>query len=183
MAKLVSKTYGDALFDVAVEDNTLDALLAEVEAVTGILHSNEEYIGLLSHPRLAVEEKVSLIEKAFKGNVSDTLLGFLMTITSKGRFTEIFDILDYFTMKVWEEKKIGVAYITSAKELSSKQKKEIEEKLLATTKYVEFRMNYAVDESLIGGLVIRIGDRVVDSSVKTKLANMAKELSKIQLKA
>lgn len=183
MAKLVSKTYGDALFDVAVEDNTLDDLLAEVEAVTDILHSNEEYIGLLSHPRLAVEEKVSLIEKAFKGKVSDTLLGFLMTITGKGRFTEIFDILDYFVMRVWEEKKIGVAYVTSASELSSQQKKEIEEKLLATTKYVEFRMNYAVDKAIIGGLVIRIGDRVVDSSVRTKLANMAKELSKIQLKA
>ena len=183
MAKLVSKTYGDALFDVAVEDNTLDDLLAEVEAVTEILHSNEEYLGLLSHPRLAVEEKVSLIEKAFKGKVSDTLLGFLMTVTGKGRFAEIFDILDYFVKRVWEEKKIGAAYVTSASELSGKQKKEIEEKLLSTTKYVEFRMNYEVDKDLIGGLVIRIGDRVVDSSVRTKLANMAKELSKIQLKA
>ena len=71
--------------------------------------------------------------------------------------------------------------MTSATELSDQQKKDIEAKLLATTSYVEFRMKYAVDKSLIGGMVIRIGDRVVDSSVKTKLETMARELSKIQL--
>ena len=60
-------------------------------------------------------------------------------------------------------------------------KSEIEAKLLETTSYVEIRTRYEVDESLIGGMVIRIGDRVVDSSVKSKLEKMARELNKIQL--
>lgn len=181
MAKLISKTYGEALFEVAVEDGTLDTMLEEVEAVLEVLKSNEEYISLLDHPKIPVEEKVSLIEKAFKGNVSDELVGFIVTIADKGRFSEIEGILEYFIDRVWEEKKIGVACVTSATELSDQQKKDIEAKLLATTSYVEFRMKYAVDKSLIGGMVIRIGDRVVDSSVKTKLETMARELSKIQL--
>ena len=181
MAKLVSKTYGEALFEVAVEDGTLDSMLEEVEAVLEVLKSNEEYISILNHPRIPIEEKVSMIEEAFKEKVSDELVGFLVTITEKGRFAEIESILSYFIERVWEEKKIGVACVTSATELSEQQKKDIEEKLLATTSYVEFRMNYDVDKSLIGGMVIRIGDRVVDSSVKTKLETMARELSKIQL--
>ena len=61
------------------------------------------------------------------------------------------------------------------------QKDEIVKKLLETTHYVEIEMNYEVDASLIGGMVIRIKDRVVDSSIKTKLNNMAKSLSEIQL--
>ena len=58
----------------------------------------------------------------------------------------------------------------------------MEKRLLETTRYVAFEMNYQVDADLIGGMVIRIGDRVVDSSVRTKLDRMARELSKIQLK-
>ena len=62
------------------------------------------------------------------------------------------------------------------------QKAAVEKRLLATTKYVKFEMHYDVDAALIGGMVIRIGDRVVDSSVKTKLYDLTRELSKIQLK-
>ena len=69
-----------------------------------------------------------------------------------------------------------MAYVTSAMELSQARKKEIEEKLLSTTSYKSMEMNYSVDESLIGGLVIRIGDRVVDSSIKTKLEGLKREL-------
>lgn len=181
MAKLVSKTYGEALFEVAVEEGTLDTMLEEVEAVLQVLKENEEYISLLTHPKIPVEEKTAMVETSFKDRVSSELTGFLVTIVDKGRFSEIEDILSYFILRVWEEKKIGVACVTSAVTLSDEQKKEIEEKLLETTSYSEFRMNYRVDSSLIGGIVIQIGDRVVDSSVKTKLENMAKELNKIQL--
>ena len=66
--------------------------------------------------------------------------------------------------------------------LSDSQKEQIKKKLLETTKYVEFELHYDVDESLIGGMVIRIGDRVVDSSVKSRLMTLTRELSKIQLK-
>ena len=58
---------------------------------------------------------------------------------------------------------------------------ELEKKLLETTKYVEFEIDYTVDNSLIGGMVIRIGDRIVDNSIKTRLYELTKELSKIQL--
>ena len=67
-------------------------------------------------------------------------------------------------------------------ELNAVQKEKVEEKLLKTTHYEAFEMHYEVDESLIGGMVIRIGDRVVDSSVKQKLSQLTRELSKIQLK-
>ena len=57
----------------------------------------------------------------------------------------------------------------------------VTDKLLATTKYVEFEMNYNVDKSIIGGIIIRIGDRVFDSSIKSQLDNLTKQLKKIQL--
>ena len=65
--------------------------------------------------------------------------------------------------------------------LSDEQKERVESRLRDTTDYVSFEITYNVDESLIGGMVIRIGDRVVDSSIKTKIDEIAKNLKKIQL--
>ena len=177
MAKLVSKTYGEALFEVAVEEGTIDSTLEEVQIVLDVIEANEQYIKLLTHPKLPVEQKVSLVEQVFAGKASDTLTGFMVTIVEKGRFSEIEKILTYFIDKVREYKKIGVAYVISAVELSKDEKQEIVQNLLNTTSYVEFIMNYSVDASV----VIRIGDRVVDSSIRSKLNRMAKELSQVQL--
>ena len=67
--------------------------------------------------------------------------------------------------------------MASAVELSDAQKKAIEQKLIETTIYETMEIDYSVDKSLIGGLVIRIEDRVVDSSIKTKLENMSRSLA------
>lgn len=73
--------------------------------------------------------------------------------------------------------------MTTAMELSDAQKAAVVKRLLETTKYVTFEMHYEVDSAIIGGMMIRIGDRVVDSTVRTKLYDLTRELSKIQLKA
>lgn len=181
MAKLVSKTYGEALFEVAVENGTVDSLLEEVEAVLELLNTNGEYVKLLTHPKLPAEEKVSLLEQAFRNKVSEDLFGFLATVAHKGRFREIQSILSYFVDMVREYQGVGVAYVTSAITLTETQQTEIVDRLLATTSYEKFIMHYDVDPLLIGGVVIQIGDRVVDSSIRTKLSQMGKELSQIQL--
>lgn len=181
MAKLVSKTYGDALFEVSVEEGTIDSMMEEVEAVQNIFRENQEYVPLLNHPKISLEEKLAILDEAFQGKISNELMGLLTTVVEKGRVSEVESILDYFMQEVREYKKIGTACVTSAVPLSDGQKADIEKRLLETTSYESFRMEYQVDAGLIGGLVIKIGDRVVDSSIRTKLGSMARDLSKIQL--
>ncbi len=181
MAKLVSKTYGEALFELAMEKNTLDVIQEESIAVLEIFKQNEELAKLLNHPKISKEEKITVIENVFKGRASDTIVGFLILIVEKGRYNEINQIFTYFLEQVKEFKKIGVAYVTSATPLTAEQCRKVEERLLATTKYIEFEMHFNVDADLIGGMIIRIGDRVVDSSIRTKLNQMTQTLSKVQL--
>lgn len=176
MAKLVSKTYGEALFDLAQEENRLDDVNKEVQAVFDALKENSDFMRLLNHPKVTVEEKIKVVESVFKGRVSDTMTGFLVLVVEKGRNGQLPEILNYFSDKVREFKNIGVASVTSAVELDEKQKAAVEKKLLEVTKYVSFETKYEVDKSLIGGMVIRIGDRVVDSSIRTRIDNMAKTL-------
>lgn len=181
MAKLVSKVYGDALFEAAMEKQVTDTVFEEVSALQVIFQENPDLVRTLNHPKIVKEEKISILENIFSGKVSDELMGFLTIIVDKGRQNDIPSIFTYFMEKVKEYKKIGTAYVSSAVELKEDQKAQIKGKLLSTTEYKEFEMVYNVDPSLIGGLVIRIGDRVVDSSIKTQLYELKKDLSRLQL--
>ncbi len=181
MAKLVSKVYGDALFSLAVEEAKADTLLPEVRALSEALNEDDDLLSLMNHPKIVKEEKVKVIEDTFRGRVSDELTGLLRILVEKDHSSEIPAVLSYFIDQVKEYKNIGTAFVCSAAELSEAQKDAVKQKLLDTTKYVEFEMNYQVDPSLIGGMTIRIGDRVVDSSVKSKINKLRRELSAIQV--
>jgi F-type H+-transporting ATPase subunit delta len=182
MAKLVSNTYGDALFELALEENKIDSLQEEVDAVLIALRENEDLSKLMNHPKITKEEKVALVEDIFKGRVSMELTGLLRMVTQKGHYNQMQSVLEYFLGRVKEHKNIGTAFVTTAVELYDAQKAAVEKRLLETTKYVEFEIHYRVDAAVIGGMVIRIGDRVVDSTIKTKLHDLTRELTKIQLK-
>lgn len=181
MAKLISGTYGEALFQLAVEENKEDQFLEEVTALQQILAENGEFSNLMNHPKISGEEKEEVLKNVFKGRISDELTGFLLLILQKDRYGELDDILDFFIAKIKEHKGIGTAYVTTALSLKDEQKKEIEKKLLDTTSYREMEINYIVDQDLIGGMVIRIGDRVVDSSIRTKLEHLTKDLADLQI--
>lgn len=181
MAKLVSKTYGDALFELAKEQDKIDDFAQEVKSVQTALAQNPEFSKLMNHPKVGKDEKLQVVKEVFDTRADKELVGFLRLIVEKDRYNEIDEILSYFIARVKEEKQIGVAYVTSAVKLSEIQKKLVEEKLIETTSYKEMEMNFSVDESLIGGLVIRIGDKVVDSSIKSKLSELTKQLMNIQL--
>lgn len=182
MAKLVSKTYGDALFELAVESGQIDEMLSEAKEVVTILEANGELSKLMNHPKIVKEEKIEILEQIFKNRISNEVLGMMRMLVSKSHYGDMQSVFAYFIDQVKEYKNIGTAYVTSALPLSEIQKLQIQEKLLETTKYVSFDISYDVDESLIGGMIIRIGDRVVDSSVRSKLQKLSRDLSKIQLK-
>ena len=181
MAKLVSKVYGDALFETAMERDEVDTLFEEVNVLVPILKDNPELLTLLGNPQVVKEEKVAIIHQIFDHKVAEDLMGFLTIIVEKDRQKDLIPIFEYFIGTVKEFKKIGAAYVTSAVELKAEQKAGLLEKLLASTPYVEFEMHYEVVPELLGGMVIRIGDHVVDSSIKTRLYELKKELSALQL--
>ena len=181
MAKLISGTYGEALFQLAVEENKEDQFLEEVLTLQKILAENKEFSNLMNHPKISREEKEGVLKTVFQDRLSDELTGFLLVILQKERYGEIDAILSYFVDKIKEYKGIGTAYVTTAVSLREDQKKEIEKKLLDTTSYNEMEMHFGEDQALIGGMVIRIGDRVVDSSIRTKLERLTKEMSELQI--
>lgn len=183
MAKLVSQVYGDALFELAKEENRTDEFWEEAQALREILQENIRLVQMMVHPEIIKEEKIQMLTTVFGDRISDEMLELMRMVVEKNHFAQMEQILAYFTERVMEDKNIGLATVITPMELTEAQKRQVEKRLLETTQYVSFRMKYEVDADLIGGMVIRIGDRVVDSSIRTKIYNLSRELSKIQLKA
>ena len=183
MAKLIAGTYGDALFELAVEQNLTDSVMQEIDFLQTVLKENSDFEKILMHPEIPKQKKLQLIENVFKGRISDALTGFLRIVVTKGRYENLPDIFAYFIARVKEYKKIGIAQVVSAIPLRDEQKQKIEQKLLETTHYETMEIDDKVEESSIGGLMIRIGDRVVDSTIRSKLSALTGSLMKISLES
>lgn len=186
MAKLVSKTYGEALFGLALEKEeartgAAQEMLQEVLALREILDSNPKFNVLMRHPGISKTEKLGVVQEVFQGRVSQELYEFLKLTVTKDRYQDLRSILDYFVGKMKEYQKIGVAYVATAVRLTDAREKQIEKRILETAPYESLEMHFTVEPELIGGMVIRIGDRVVDSSIRSKLNDLTKQLLQIQL--
>jgi len=181
MAKLISSTYADALFELAIEQNKTGEWKEEIEAIKTILHDNPQFGELMSHPRVLKEEKLKLAEEAFAGKADPEIVGLIRIIIEKDRYTQIDAIFDDFIDSVKEYEGIGVAWVTTATELTQTQKDAVEKKLLDTTDYKTMEMHYLTDASVIAGMTIRIGDRVVDSTVRTRLNELTRSLLQAQV--
>lgn len=180
MAKLVSKVYGEALFELACERDEIQNVWEESKALLQLLDENKELQDVMNHPSMSAEAKRQLLEKLLKDQLSNTMMGFLDILVRKGRFSELQAILAYYDVEAKEHFHVGVAYVSTAVELDQTMKEKVEKKLLSLTEYETFEMHYIVDKELIGGMVIRIGDRVLDDSIRHKLDKMSAGLNKLR---
>jgi F-type H+-transporting ATPase subunit delta len=181
MAKLISKTYGEALYEVATETGREEEFLNELNEVVKVMEDNADFGRLILHPSIPKQEKLRFTGEVFRGRLSDEMVGFLLTLVEKERFSSLKAIAEYYTQRYKEAKGIGVAYVTTPSPLGDAGRASVEAKLLETTDYKQMEMHYETDPDLIGGIIIRIGDRVADGSVRNKLNELKQELLQVQL--
>ena len=135
MAKLVSKTYAQALFELAVEEGKTTDFLEEAVALLEVLRSNAEFGQFMNHPKIQKEDKLEVVKNVFREKLSREMLGFLVTIVEKDRYSEIEAILGEVISSIKEYNNIGTAYVTTAIAINDQEKQDIESRLLATTRY------------------------------------------------
>ena len=124
MAKLVSKVYGEALFEAAVDHGNAIQLMNETAQLEKILEDNPDFDKLMKHPGIPKQEKLSMVEQVFRGRVSDDLTEFLKIVVTKERYGSLKAIFAYFTELVRESEKMGTAYVDTAVELTEAQKQD-----------------------------------------------------------
>ncbi len=178
MAKLVSKTYAKALFELAVEGQMVDQILAEYEFVKDSFDEFPEFLEIVKSPKIQVDEKIKILEETFGEKVSDTLINFFKILVDKKRSNVIRDVYDDFNVFVNEEKGLVVARVESVIPLEANEIEALEAKLSKVTGKT-VTIDNVINPDIMGGLVVKVGDKVVDGSVKHKLENLKHELAEI----
>lgn len=178
MAKLVSKTYAEALFEVALEENKVDLFLEELDFVVGAFKMHPEFFTLFKSPQINIVEKKEMIAEAFKGKLSDEISNFLKIILDKNRGYYIEQIKNQYENMLNKHKGIIKAIATTAIPLNDEDSLKLKEKLEKLTGK-NIKLTNKIDESLLGGVLVRIGDKVIDGTIKGRLDEVKESLSQI----
>ncbi len=180
MASLIPKKYGSALYQLAVEQDSVLKYEEEIIHLRQILIENTDLMDVLNHPKVLQDDKIALIEEVLTDRVLREIVGLLVLLIKKNREAYSLQVLDYFLEQAKAYKKIVTAYVTSAIALSKMQKDEIKQKL-EDIQNQTVEVKEEVNPDIIGGLIIRIGDRIMDNSIQGKVKRLAKHLEAIQL--
>lgn len=174
--RTVSRRYAEALIMIAAENNSLAQMEKELAIVRdGILLSGTGLKELLEDPRVLPEEKKKNIKNAVRNQVGPIVANFLYLLVDKGREGLLPDILREFGAYADRLRNIVEAEVRSAVQITDKDFRELEQRLCkAAGKKV--RLTRVIDTSLIGGLVVQMGDTVIDGSVVKRLALLKKHL-------
>jgi len=169
MEKLGS-LYASALFDLALENGTVDAALEQAVLLRDAIE-DEQYSRMLTHPHITAAEKQELLRTAFAGHIQDDLLGFLFLATEKNREVCIIPALSGLIGMIERHMKKTTANITTATELDDNQISEMKEMLSEKLdKTVDISLN--VDPSIIGGPYVFVDGYYIDWTIRTRLRDL-----------
>ncbi|WP_435257890.1 F0F1 ATP synthase subunit delta [Thioclava sp. FR2] len=175
----IAARYAAAVFDLAKEAKALKALEADTDALAAALDASADLKSLIASPVVSREDQARAIGAvAAKMKVSDLVANTLQLMASKRRLFVLPQMLADLAARIAEDKGEVTAEVTSAAELSADQAK----KLAATLKArvgKDVKLKTAVDESLIGGLVVKLGSTMIDTSVKARLAALQNAMKEV----
>ncbi len=173
----IAVRYAQALFDLAKGKNQIDEQLAELLKAQLILRDHSALAKALQSPTIPSAAKKSILEKVFKGRISDTTLYTFYVMVNKNREAYLDPIIENYRELVRQNRGQVEVVVQSPAALGAPLAKQLEEKMRAYTgKQVELK--FEVVPELLGGVVIRIGDRIIDGSVRHQLNQIHERLSK-----
>jgi F-type H+-transporting ATPase subunit delta len=164
----VARRYAKALMGLAEELNKVDDTLRDLDLIRGILRGSREFRLLVANPVVSVPKKLAIFEELLAGRVGSETLIFVNLLVSKHREALLLDVIEQFD--VLRDEKFGIANVDvkSAIEFSPVQEKNLQGELERYTGK-KVRVHFSLDEGIKGGLVVQVGDTVLDASIRHQL--------------
>ena len=162
--------YAGALFELALESKALDAVKADLEKFEQLLADNPDLSRLVRSPVFGAEEQLRALSAILdKAGIKGTAANFLRVITTNRRLFAVRDMIRAFRALVARHRGEVTAQITVAEKLSDKNFDALKDALKSVTGGKDIDFDVKIDPSIIGGLIVKVGSRMVDSSLRTKL--------------
>lgn len=175
MAELVSKRYALALFEAGCELDKIDAFKDELTLLKDVFKREDRLMDILGHPRIDKSEKKDLIDKLFKDKISDQMLNFLYILVDKRRESHLLDIEESYEGLYNEHKNIVKVVAKTAIPMEDKAKIKLSN-VLSEKLDKTIELTNEVDPSLMGGVLLKIADKLIDGSLKGQLESIGKSI-------
>ncbi len=174
----VGSRYAGALFEIAERDGIIDKLEQELDNILGTIKGARDLEKVMFYSQVDPSEKKAVLKSIFKDQISGLTFNFLFLLIDKQREAFLDSIVSTFKKLAYKARNAEQVQVTSAVELNEKEKADLEKSLEKLTGK-KVQSSYSVDPLLIGGVMVRIGDRIIDGSVRNKLASVREHLRQI----
>lgn len=173
MHEYLDKRYALAFYELAEERGKAEEYLNELAEIIKIIDENKELLQIIKHPDLSTSKKKQLFESIFKGKIEDSILSFLLIIIEKNRMLEIDGILEEVKKIHLNRNKTIDAYVETVVPLTKEERDALINNL--QRKYNKtIVLKEQINKDIIGGVFVRVGNDVIDGTIKFKLEEMRK---------
>jgi len=172
----IASVYAEAFLNVADRSAEAESLVAELDAIVDdVLKPFPRFAEVLGSNIVPHEEKIGIIDRVFKGRVAPLILNFLKVLSRRGRLDIFLPIVRAIHEEMDRRRGVVSVRIVTAAPMKEKLSRHLEERLRDLVKG-EPRISHRIDPRVIGGIVIEIGDKVIDASVSAQLERLKKQI-------
>ena len=171
----VAKRYASSLFGVAQENNNLDAVSDDMQSLISACRENDDLLKTLHSPIVGASQKESVLRNVFASAQKETL-SFFALLVEKNRTSYIVAIAQRFNQLCNDDKGIIEVSVQSAQKLADKDKKDLIAFLEKQTGAKDIALEESINPDLLGGMIVKYQDRLLDNSVLSQINNLKKEL-------
>ena len=181
MQEYLARRYALALYEIGEQKNRVESILQDLREIVDIIYNNKEFQDVIKHPQISTSRKKEIFSNVFKGKVDDELLSFLILLIEKERILYIDEILIEFERIHLEKNNTVVAQVKTVVPLIEDEKHKLKSKLESIYNK-NIIMNEELDATIIGGVYVRVGNDVIDGTIKAKLDDMKKLMLKREVR-
>ncbi|MDF2522491.1 MAG: synthase delta subunit [Clostridiales bacterium] len=174
---LVDKRYAEALVDISVHKNKVQTYQEELKSIVNIYNSQLDLKLLFLNPQVKVEVKKEIADKVFRNQIETDLLNFIKLLIDKGRIKFLPTIAEEFYKLADKNKNVLNMTIITTTPLGETQVNSLKEKYRILYNAMSVKVSMEIDNTLIGGVKVKIGDKVIDGTVKGRLDSLRQYLN------
>ena len=178
MINVIADRYAQALFEVGEETQTTSELYQELKQLVDILNENKDLYNFLKSPLIGRDDKKNVMKNIFENQLSKNMNNFLKIVIDKDRISVIENIQESYKSLLNDKNNILEGTVITAVALNEKEIKDLEKNL--STKYNKnVTLTNVVDETILGGVLVKLGNEEIDRTIRTRLSRMKKQLSQV----
>lgn len=171
----IAQPYAEAFLELATKDS-LDVIINDLNCLSSTLISSVDLKKLLSNPLVSVSSKKAILKSIFSEKLDSKTLKFLLVLCDRGRISYLDSIVDKAIELAYKAASIEIVKVTSSVSFTSAQQESLVAKLKSLTGASQIKLNIEINPNLIGGFIIQVGSRIIDTSIQGQLRQLSSYL-------